>query len=321
LSEDGLELCDSLAALPAAAAALLDGPGRDQLFTSRPWLDSFVSAGLVPGAAPVFCVLGNGRGGARAMLPCQTLPRQPREPGVASLTSFYSCDFRPVIAAAEDPARTAFDLGRTFARRFAGEGLVRLDSLDTTAAFLAPFLAGLRKPGRAVLRYAHFGRWWEDLGGRGWDAYLASRDGALRETVRRKTARLARAGAGFEIVPAAEIERGIADYESVHAASWKEPEPFPAFQPLLMRNLARAGWLRLAVCRLDGAPIAAQIWTVIAGRATVLKLAHHAAFDRDSPGTALTAFAIGLIWASPARNPALVTRHLAGTALRRLRGD
>ena len=36
------------------------------------------------------------------------------------------------------------------------------DSLSTDWPGLDPFLKGLSSPGRALLRYAHFGRWWED---------------------------------------------------------------------------------------------------------------------------------------------------------------
>ena len=39
---------------------------------------------------------------------------------------------------------------------------------------------------------------------------------------------------------------------------------------------------------IDGTPAAAQIWLVQEGRATIFKLAHDPAFDRQSPGTLLT---------------------------------
>jgi hypothetical protein len=224
--------------------------------------------------------------------------------------------------------------------------VVRFDSLDSTSASLTPFLDGLSRPGRALLRYAHFGRWSEDVAGMSFEAYLAKRDGALREVVRRKGAKLRRAEASFEIVPANDIDRGIADYEAVYGRSWKEAEPFPTFQPLLMRKLADAGWLRLALCHMKGEPIAAQLWGITDGRATVLKLAHDMEFDSFSPGTVLTAFAIrtliehndvtaldfgrgddgykrawttrrtphiGVLWTSIWRRPAMVIRHEIGS--------
>jgi hypothetical protein len=196
------------------------------------------------------------------------------------------------------------------------------------------------------LRYDHFGRWSDSIAGLSFDQYLSQRDGALREVVRRKGRRMERDGASFEIVIADGIEQAVADYEAVYAKSWQASEPFPNFQPTLIRALAGAGWLRLAFCRMEGRPVATQLWAVVSGRATVLKLAQDQAFDRYSPGTVLTAFAIrelmardridtldfghgddpykrawvgqrtphiGVLWANPIRRPLLVGRHwLAG---------
>ena len=47
-------------------------------------------------------------------------------------------------------------------------------------------LAGARAGGLVPLRFDHFGNWREELAGRDWAAYLASRPGALRETIRRR---------------------------------------------------------------------------------------------------------------------------------------
>ncbi len=338
-------------AMPPPAQALLDQPGLG-LFRSRVWFDSFTAAGMTAGAKPVFLVLRGNDGAARAILPCQRLvPSHAGEPDAASLTSFYSCAFQPILAPGDPEG--AFAIGRAAAEVFAADALIRFDSLDGDAPWLGPFLAGLARPGRALLRYAHFGRWWEPVPAGGFPEYLAGRDGALRETVRRKTARLARDGAIFEIVPPGETERGIADYETVYARSWKEAEPFPKFQPVLMRDLAKAGWLRLAICRLDGRPVAAQLWVATAGTGTVLKLAHDQAFDRLSPGTALTAFAIrrlieddaierldfgrgddpykrawttrrtphiGVLSASIARRPLTIARHWIGAWARMVKG-
>ncbi len=307
-------------------------------------------------AAPLFLALSDEAGRTVAVLPCQrlaacrTTDRGPGAPSVASLTSFYSCDFRPLIAPGEDVPATAFALGRAVRRELAPESVVRLDSLESTAPFLEPFVSGLSAPGRALLRYEHFGRWWEDVGGKSFDDYLGPRNGGLREIIRRKGSRLRRDGATIEMTPSGNLARGIADYEAVYLASWKPDEPFPDFQPLLMRRLAAAGWLRLAICRMGDRPIAAQLWVVTGGRATVLKLAHDQAFDRYSPGTVLTAHAIrmlmedgrvkvldfgrgddpykrawasqrtphiGILSASIIRRPSLVVRHLAGSMLRR----
>lgn len=339
--------------LPDDARLRLEAEGKVSLFAGLPWWRTFVDAGLPPDAHPAFLVIRDPADRLVAILPCQRFgaavaDRGPGAPAAASLTSFYSCDYRPILADGLPAKEAAYAAGRAARRVFHEAPVLRFDSLDASWPELPAFVAGLGGAGRIVLRYDHFGRWSEDLAGQRFDLYWAARAGALREIVRRKGARLARDGA--DLVIERDPERAVAAYEAVHARSWKEPEPFPEFQPTLIRNLAAAGTLRLALCRLGDQPIAAQLWALAGGRATVLKLAHDGAFDRLSPGTVLTAFAIraliegdgisvldfgrgddpykrnwvahrsshvGLLSASLARRPLLIARHMLGAALRR----
>jgi CelD/BcsL family acetyltransferase involved in cellulose biosynthesis len=346
-----MQALEASSTLSLSADALFASAGRENLFFSKPWFEAFVAAGMQSDAKPIFLLL-NGADGPRALLACQRAAQG--DPSVSSLTSFYSCDFRPLIAPGDD---AAYDLGQAVAERLSDVAVFGFDSLDSGWPGLDPFMKGLSRPGRALLRYSHFGRWWEDVEGRGFDDYLAARDGALREVIRRKTARLERDGAALSMIgagsSAAEVEAGIAAYETVYAASWKEAEPFPDFQPTLMRKLAEAGWLRLALLHLGGQPVAAQLWTLVGGAAAVLKLAHDQRVDKHSPGTVLTAFAIRALmtgesvarldfgrgddpykrsWTSRrtqhigirsvnlVRRPITVARHLLGAAIRSVRG-
>jgi hypothetical protein len=348
-----LTRCQTIGDMPLAARALLEGPGSEQLFTSRLWIETFVSVGLAKDTEPFFLVLGDDPA-PQAILACQR-----HADGVAaitSLTSFYSCDFKPIIAADADRPLSADSLGKAVSETFRNEAVIGFDSLDSTQPETTQFIAGLARPGRALLRYAHFGHWWEDVTGKSFPDYMAERGGALREVIRRKGAKLAREGATLTMIgpgaDAAELERGITDYEAVYAASWKEREAFPEFQPTLMRNLAAAGWLRLALCHVEGKPVATQLWVLVNGTATVLKLAHDQAFDRLSPGSILTHFAIGRLmenetvrkldfgrgddpyksgWTTnrsqhigvlsvnAARRPGLILNHMLGAAVRTLR--
>jgi CelD/BcsL family acetyltransferase involved in cellulose biosynthesis len=83
-------------------------------------------------------------------------------------------------------------------------------------------------------------------------------------------------------------QEGREIYNAIYAKSWKPAEPHPRFIDALLERLGPGGVARLAVARIDGAPAAAQIWLVQDGCATIFKLAHDPAFDRQSPGTLLT---------------------------------
>jgi len=113
----------------------------------------------------------------------------------------------------------------------------------------------------------------------------------LRELLRRRRRQNDRVtGYTCEIIQAGEsIERGIRAYETVYARSWKPSEPFPGFNAGIIREAARGRSLRLGIYWEQDKPIAAQLWVIRSGVATVLKLAHDEEHRGSSPGTVLTA--------------------------------
>ncbi len=275
----------TLADLPPAARALLDrAPDRD-LFCTTAWFETVLACGMAADATPRFVVCG-GAGRPVVLLPMQLLPGGR---GLASLTTPYTCRYQPLCAPGADAA--ALTAGFTkFARYCRAWPTVRLDALDDAAPWLPALLDGASAAGLAGRTFDHFGNWHESVAGLDWAGYLAAREGPLRETIRRRLARATRAGGRFELVTGGDaLEPGIAAYETVYAQSWKPAEPFPMFNAALMRATAAQGLLRLGLYWRDDRPVAAQIWIVENGQATVLKLAHDEAAKAESPGTVLTA--------------------------------
>lgn len=279
-----------LDALPGACETWLDGGGPQ---ASRAWLEATLEAALPAGAAPKL-VLVEAAPGSPAPKPLALVPLL-RTPGGAwqSLTTPYTC----LYGLAGDPALDGAGwrgVGRAVAPLLRRHGPVLMEALDPEARGFAAFLHGARSGGLVVLSYANFGNWHERVAGLGWQGYLASRPGALRETVRRRL-RAAERDGSIRVQVArepAEVPAALDAYEAVYRRSWKVPEPFPRFNAALLPRLAAAGWLRLGVLWRGGEPIAAQYWTVWQGVATVLKLAHDDAHKALSPGTVLTALMI-----------------------------
>jgi CelD/BcsL family acetyltransferase involved in cellulose biosynthesis len=268
------------AVLPAALA----DPAEFQLGPA--WFAAVAAAALPAGAAPLVLIAEDARGTPRVALP---LFRH-ADGTLAGLTAPYTSVFRP-LAAAGVTAAEVHAAGRAFARACRGAGPLRLDALDGAWPGLAPLLGGFRAGGMPALRFAHFGNWHADVAGQDWAAWLAARPGALRSTIRRRLAQAAREAAfSVEIVRGgAGLAAGIAAYAAVHEASWKDAEPYPRFPAALIEAAAGAGALRLGLLRAAGVPVAAQIWTVAGGTATVHKLVHAEAARAQSPGTVLTA--------------------------------
>jgi CelD/BcsL family acetyltransferase involved in cellulose biosynthesis len=279
-----LRAYDSIEALPADAAKLFEV--ADGLFQAPAWWRTVLADGMPPRCRPCF-LLAYADAAPAALFPLS----QPVSGGaLSSLTTPYTCLYMPLLAPGLNAATQAA-IFTAFARYCRGWATTRLDALPEDWPPLAACVRAARAQGLVPLRFAHFGNWHEVVCGTDWPGYLARRPGALRETIRRKLRRAEqRADAAFCVLSHPdELEPGIAAFEQVYARSWKQPEPYPRFNAGLMRECAAAGMLRLGLWRVGATPAAAQIWVVQAGTATVLKLAHDAAFQAESPGTVLTA--------------------------------
>ena len=268
-------LFDGVDRLPEPVAALL---ATAPFQSGAGWWRTVEAAAMPAASTAVYAVLPG---------PAVVALRRDRG-GLAALTTPYTCLWEPIAAPECDLRASGLAFGR-----LARQGVLRLDALDADRPGLAEFVAGVRRAGRLIRRFDHFGNWHEPVVPGDWAGYLAQRPGALRETVRRRTAKAARdPRIAVSLVASDGMETGIAAYAAIYARSWKEPEPFPDFAATIMRVAGAAGVLRLGVLTLDGVPVAAQFWTVEAGIATVHKLAHDEAAKAISPGTVLTAWMI-----------------------------
>nr|WP_202131699.1 GNAT family N-acetyltransferase [Aurantiacibacter rhizosphaerae] len=121
------------------------------------------------------------------------------------------------------------------------------------------------------------------VAGRSYAEFFADRPGALRNTLKRKAKKV-------DVTLSTQFDAGQwVEYEAIYAESWKPEEG----DPVLLRNFAinesEAGRYRFAIAHHDGAPVAAQFWTVDGGTAYIHKLAHRTDAQKLSPGTTLTA--------------------------------
>lgn len=177
---------------------------------------------------------------------------------------------------------------------FSGEP--RVDLLTAAARALKPRFAHIAlapvDPANATLTADAFraAGWWarESDATANWIAhtaglsfadYWASRPSRLRNTVKRK------GKAPLDITIHTRFNtQAWADYEAIYAASWKPEEGSPAF----LRAMAEsAGTLRLGIASHEGQPVAAQLWTIDGGTATIHKLAYREDAKPLSPGTLL----------------------------------
>jgi len=225
------------------------------------------------GVAPLYAVARGGGGAALLALSAAGGVVRP-------LANWYTFRWRPLVSAGADAPALLEAMFRDLKARAWRIELDKLCGEDGSAELVAQ---ALRRAGWRVAISQHDINHVLPVGGRDFATYLAGRPGQLRSTLRRKGGRVA-----CEVFTA--FSPGAwADYEAIYAASWKGEEGSPAFLRAFAEAEGAAGRLRLGIGRIDGAAVAAQLWTVEGGTAFIHKLAYREDARAHSPGTALTA--------------------------------
>lgn len=268
-----VELFDDVAALAADAGGALSRASQPRLYDRIDWIA--LTAAHLP-LRPLLAARARCRAGA-AWLFLQA-PEAGRAEGFAR---WYTPAFAPVFApGTADDAKAA--LLAAIARHLRGRvHRIWLHPCDDRAVALLD--GGFGAAGWRALTTPDTVNWTADVRGMNHAGFQARRPGHLRGTLRRK------ARAGIACTVHAGFSPGAwRAYEGVYAESWKPREGAPGFLRALAEQEGAAGTLRLGLAHHAGRAVAAQLWTVENGRATIHKLAHVADADALSPGTILT---------------------------------
>lgn len=279
---------DSAAALAATVANLDVFAPRDSVENSIDWFD-LMQKEVFPDDAGVRFYHVDKDDRPVLILPLRhTGPStNTRVRSVESLGNFYTSLYAPLQDGPFDPYALRQVLAAA-TREYGGAHVMRFSPMDPHSPVYAALLNELQAIGWIPFRFFCFGNWFLDVKD-DWDGYLKRRGANLRSRIKRKTRRFSAEGGALEVVTATDqLEEAIASFQAVYTASWKTPEPYADFVPSLIRRLASLGMLRLGIARLQGKPIAAQLWIVGHGKASIYKVAYHEAFASYSPGTVLT---------------------------------
>ncbi|MBI5330383.1 MAG: GNAT family N-acetyltransferase [Betaproteobacteria bacterium] len=269
--------------LPASHRADCDAAARLSYTLDADWFQHLAAHALPAGARAYWCLAETGAED-RACLPLAL-----RDDANGALVNYYSTYYTPVLSRPEAAALLPGML-TALRQRWPGVGRWWFYPADPAAPAQVALFAALRGAGLIPFRYFCFGNWHLPCAGMDWEAYLKTRTSKMRSNIKRMSRKLEEAGGVLEVLTTPEqAEEAIRAYETVYASSWKKPEPFPEFMPGLVRLAAAKGWLRMGVVRLDGAPVAAQLWLACQGRAAIYKVAYDERCKDYSPGLVLTA--------------------------------
>lgn len=268
--------------LPESANTLFEQAEKDSLFFSRPWFENLTTALDDDQAMVLACVEAGNR-----MLAILPLVKRAGDQFV-SLKHRYSTHFS-LLLADEDQQRILTCL------------VQGLEQLPLRSLLLEPVakddnrINGLQKvleeAGFKYERHFRFYNWIYRVQGQLYKDYLATRPARLRNTISRKMRKLEREhGYDIRLFVGDEVPQAMADYYAVYIASWKANEQYVDFLDGIVERLSRPGWSRLGVLYVKGQPVAAQLWFVLRGKASIFRLAYNEAWKPYSPGSILTSF-------------------------------
>ena len=272
---------------PPGLAAIFAAGGQQSFFSLPHWYDLLTRFGMPQGTE--IRVYTDERPDSLIAIPLIVYGGKQRE-CLASLANFYSVE-HGILAAPN--ANVEFGIEAILSEiaterpRWDRFDFTELDPNDPSYHAL---VRRFRRAGAMVECTAGVGTWYERTEGLGFADYLNERPTQLLNTWQRKRKKAKGAGTltSAFLSDTSWIERAIAEYDTIYAASWKSPEPFPQFIPGLIRLAAELGALRLGIYYMDGVPAATQFWIVWGRRAIIYKLAHDKRFDSLSLGTLLT---------------------------------
>jgi len=283
--EIDVRTCEATSALVSAECDLRDFAAKDNFEVSIDWFEHLQKQVYPddPGVRYYFVSKSN--------TPSTILPlRLTNKRGVRaieSLSNYYTSLYSPLLTNDNDLLNLRHMLASA-SRDHGGAHAMRFAPMDPASPAYLGLLNELRAIGWIPFKFFCFGNWFLTVDFN-WEGYLKKRSANLRSSIKRRNKDFVAGGGTIEVVSNADgVEQAIAAFQEVYTASWKIPEPYPDFVPSLIRRLSTIGMLRLGIASLQGRPIAAQLWIVSQGKASIYKVAYNKAFASLSPGTVLT---------------------------------
>ncbi len=274
----------------AIAQAELGTPAEAaDIFCTLAWFENLSAHGLDSHVSPMLLLAHHASSQSALCLPLLTAPQS-----LSSLSNYYSSLYGPLVWGGDhldDIATCWLALVQHLRQHAKRWPQISLNPLDDQSPCYLGLLHALRHTGYRVDTYFCFGNWYLCVAGRSFAAYAQKLPSPLRHSIDRGQRRLTRQGLWsihIQTLSDERLESAIVAFVQVYHQSWKAPEPHPQFIPQLVRTVATQGWLRLGVLALEGQPIAAQLWLVKDGKASIYKLAYVEGFERYSAGSVLT---------------------------------
>ena len=268
--------------LPESVSLLFALAGKESMFLTREWFEALHATSSEDGQSLLLasvvsrdCVLA-------------LLPLNGADDHWHAFSHRYTALFG-LLLAETDRAAVLDCLAAGLSQR--GIHALQLQPVAEDDRSLIGLQAALESAGYQTHRHFAFYNWIHRTRGQSFDDYMAARPAQLRNTINRKRRKLAREQEySIRLYKDGDVAQGLREYHSAYAASWKANEQYAELLDTVAMTLSVPGWTRIAVLAIDGKAVAAQLWFVVQGKASIFRLAYDEQWKRYSPGSILTAY-------------------------------
>ncbi|MGA7981258.1 MAG: GNAT family N-acetyltransferase [Chromatiaceae bacterium] len=268
--------------LPPSAGALFEQAERGSIFYARQWFENLTNALDADQPLVLACVVREHQ--VLAILPLMKAAGDIWHSLKHRYTTHYS-----FLLAAEDQPRILDCLVRGLNQLLLKALL--LEPIADDDSRIVALQRTMERAGYHCERFFRFYNWIYRLQGQCYQDYMAAQPVRLRNTLARKKRKLKREhGYAIRLFSGDQLPRGMVDYHAVYNASWKANEQYAGFLNRVVMDFSRPGWSRLAVLYVQDKPIAAQLWFVLGGKASIFRLSYDHTWRHYSPGSILTSF-------------------------------
>lgn len=269
--------------LPESANTLFEQAEKSSIFFSRPWFENLAAVALDNDSTMILaCVQEDDK--VLAILPLV----KSESDGWNSLKHRYTTHYSLLYGDADQrqvPGCMAEGLAQLPLKALLLEPVAEDDSNINSLQH------SMQARGFSCERMFRFYNWIYTVQGQTYADYMAERPARLRNTISRKQRKLEREhGYQIRLFSGEQVPHRMSDYYAVFNASWKPNEQYVGFLDGIVAGFSRQGWSRLAVLYVNDTPVAAQLWFVAHGKASIFRLSYDKAWKAYSPGSILTSF-------------------------------
>lgn len=266
--------------LPESANALFAQAEKGSIFYSRPWFENMAGAAADNNVMLLACVVAEDR--VMAILPLV------KNAGNTwySLKHRYTTHYSLLLA--EDDQQKVLTCLVEGLKQLPLNALI-LEPVAEDDTRLGSMQQLMQAAGFSCEHLFRFYNWIYPVQGQAYADYMAERPAKLRNTIKRKSRKLEREhGYQVRLFAGDEVPPAMPDYYTVYNASWKVNEQYAGFLDGMVASFSKRGWSRLGVLYVKQQPVAAQLWFVAHGKASIFRLSYDKVWKPYSPGSILT---------------------------------